>query len=98
MVRVVGCHTGVLGSNPGGPKRFFPSGGSGNSLAPEYVQGVGLSGSSSGLYSVVVYAWLSKNKRGSAIPDECRTFRPRKMPKVDVSAISINCRLGCVQA
>ena len=24
MVRVVDCHTGVLGSNPGGPKRFFP--------------------------------------------------------------------------
>ena len=24
MVRVVDCHTGVLGSNPGGPKRFSP--------------------------------------------------------------------------
>ena len=24
MVRVVECHTGVLGLNLGGPKRFFP--------------------------------------------------------------------------
>ena len=24
MVRVVDCHAGVLGSNPGGPKRFSP--------------------------------------------------------------------------
>ena len=24
MVRVVYCHAGVLGSNPGGPKDFFP--------------------------------------------------------------------------
>ena len=24
MVRVVNCHTGVLGSNPGGPKIFSP--------------------------------------------------------------------------
>ena len=33
MVRVVNCHAGVLGSNPGGPKRFSPwnnfTGGSG---------------------------------------------------------------------
>ena len=39
MVRVVDCHAGVLGSNPGGPKRFSPwnyfTGGSGNSVAPE---------------------------------------------------------------
>ena len=26
MVRVVHCHAGVLGSNPGGPKDFFPFG------------------------------------------------------------------------
>ena len=25
MVRVVDCHAGVLGSNPGGPKTFSPS-------------------------------------------------------------------------
>ena len=35
MVRVVGCHAGDLGSNPGGPKIFSPwnyfTGGSGNS-------------------------------------------------------------------
>ena len=35
MVRVVDCHAGVLGSNPGGPKRFSPwnyfTGGSDNS-------------------------------------------------------------------
>ena len=24
MVRVADCHAGVLGSNPGGPKRFSP--------------------------------------------------------------------------
>ena len=24
MARVVDCHAGVLGSNPGGPKRFSP--------------------------------------------------------------------------
>ena len=39
MVRVVDCHAGVLGSNPGGPKIFSPwnyfTGGSGNSGAPE---------------------------------------------------------------
>ena len=38
MVRVVDCHAGVLGSNPGGPKIFSPwnyfTGGSGNSEAP----------------------------------------------------------------
>ena len=39
MVRVVDCHTGILGSNPGRPKRFSPwnylTDGSGNSVAPE---------------------------------------------------------------
>ena len=39
MVRVVDCHAGVLGLNPGGPKIFSPwnyfTGGSGNSVAPE---------------------------------------------------------------
>ena len=48
MVRVADCHAGVLGSNPGGPKRFSPwnyyTGGSGNSGAPE-----GASGSGSGI-------------------------------------------------
>ena len=38
MVRVVDCHAGVLGSNPGGPKIFSPwnyfTGGSGNSVTP----------------------------------------------------------------
>ena len=50
MVRVVDCHAGVLGSNPGRPKRFSPwnyfTGGSGNSVAPESA-----SGSGSGLYT-----------------------------------------------
>ena len=45
MVRVVDCHAGVLGSNPGGPKRFSPwnyfTGGSGNSVAPEAASGSG---------------------------------------------------------
>ena len=45
MVRVVDCHAGVLGSNPGGPKRFSPwnyfTGGSGNSGAPELASGSG---------------------------------------------------------
>ena len=39
MVRVVDCHAGILGSNPGGPKIFSPwnyfTGGSGNLVAPE---------------------------------------------------------------
>ena len=43
MVRVVDCHAGVLGSNPGGPKIFSPwnyfTGGSGNSVAPELASG-----------------------------------------------------------
>ena len=64
MVRVVDCHAGVLGSNPGGPKIISPwnyfTGGSGNSVAPESA-----SGSSSGLYTVVVDARLSGNKRGT---------------------------------
>ena len=66
MVRVVHCHTGVLGSKPGGPSRFSPwnyfTGGSGNSVAPESA-----SGSGSGLYSVVVDTQLSGNKRGKSI-------------------------------
>ena len=45
MVRVVDCHAGVLGSNPGGPKIFSPwnyfTGGSGNSGAPELASGSG---------------------------------------------------------
>ena len=45
MVRVVNCHARVLGSNPGGPKRFSPrnyfTGGSGNSVAPESASGIG---------------------------------------------------------
>ena len=63
MVRVSDCHAGVLGSNPGGSKRFSPrnyfTGGSGFSVAPESA-----SRSGSGLYSVVVDARLSGNKRG----------------------------------
>ena len=43
MVRVVDCHAGVLGLNPGGPKIFSPwnyfTGGSGNSVAPESALG-----------------------------------------------------------
>ena len=40
MVRAVNCHTGALGSNPGGPNDFhlawnYFTGGSGNSVAPE---------------------------------------------------------------
>ena len=50
MVRVVDCHAGVLGLNPGGPKIFSPrnyfTGGCGNSVAPESA-----SGSGSGLHS-----------------------------------------------
>ena len=45
MVRVVDCHVGVLGSNPGGPRIFSPwnyyTGGSGNSVAPESASGSG---------------------------------------------------------
>ena len=66
MVRVVDCHTGVLGSSPGGPKIFSPwnyfNGGSGNFVAPESA-----SGSSSGLNSVVVAAQLSGNRRGKSV-------------------------------
>ena len=66
MVRVVDCHAGVLGSNPGGPRIFSPwnyfTGGSGNSVAPEAA-----SGSGSGLYLVVVNARLSGNKRGKSV-------------------------------
>ena len=44
MVRVVDCHAGVLGSNPGGPRIFsswnYYTGGSGNSGAPELPLGV----------------------------------------------------------
>ena len=43
MVRVADCHTGFLGSNSGGPKRFSPwicfTGGRGNSVAPESALG-----------------------------------------------------------
>ena len=63
MVGVVDRHAGVLGSNPGGPKRFSPwnyfTGGSGNSVAPEAA-----SESGSGLYTVVFDARLTGNKRG----------------------------------
>ena len=66
MVRVVDSHTGVLGSNPGGPKIFSPwnhlSGGSSNSVVPELA-----SGSHSRLYLVVVDARLSENKRGKSV-------------------------------
>ena len=66
MVRVVDCHTGVLGSNPGGLKRFSPwnyfTGGSGNSVAPESA-----SVSGSGLCLVVVDARLSGSKRGKSV-------------------------------
>ena len=45
MVRVVDCHAGVLGSNPGGPKVFSPwnyfTGGSGNSVALGLASGSG---------------------------------------------------------
>ena len=66
MVKVVDCHAGVLGSNPGGPKIFslwnYFTGGSGNSVAPESA-----SGSGSGLYTVVVDARLSGKKRGESV-------------------------------
>ena len=66
MVRVVDCHTGVLGSNPDGPKRFSPwnyfTGGSDNLIGPELA-----SGSRSGVYLVVADAWLSGNKRGKSV-------------------------------
>ena len=43
MVRVVNCHGGVLGSNPGRHRIFSPwnyfTGGSGNSVAPESASG-----------------------------------------------------------
>ena len=58
---MVDCHTGVLGLNPSGPKRFSPCNyftcGSSTWVAPELA-----SGSSSGLYLVVVDARLSGNK------------------------------------
>ena len=63
MVRGVKCHAGVLGSNPGVPKRFSPwhyfTGGSRNSVAPESA-----SGSGSEQYTVAVDALLSGNKKG----------------------------------
>ena len=66
MVKVVDCHARVLGLNPGWPKRFSPwnyfTGGSGSSVAPESA-----SESSSGLYTVVVDAPLSGNKRGKSV-------------------------------
>ena len=65
-LRVANCQAGLLGSNPGGPKRFSPwnyfTGGSGNSVAPESA-----SGSGSGLYTVVVDAPISENKRGKSV-------------------------------
>ena len=68
MVRVVACHAGVLGSNPDRPKIFslwnYFTVGSSNSVVPESA-----SGSGSGLYTVtvVVDAWLSRNKRGKSV-------------------------------
>ena len=66
MVREAYCQAGVLGSNPGRPKRFSPwnyfTGGSGNSVGPESA-----SGSGSGLYTVVVDARVSRNKRGKCV-------------------------------
>ena len=66
MVRVVDCHAGVLGLNPGGSKIFSPwnyfIGGRGNSVAPEWA-----SVSGSRIYSVVVDARLSGNKRGKSL-------------------------------
>ena len=63
---MVNCHTGVLGLNPGGPKRFSPwnyfTGGSGNSVVPESA-----SGSGSELYTVVVDARFSGNNRGKSL-------------------------------
>ena len=63
MVRVVDCHAGVLGSNPGGPKRFSPwnnfTGGSCNSVAPESA-----SGSGSRLHTFMVDAGSQKIKGG----------------------------------
>ena len=62
---MVDCHAGVLGSIQGGPKIFSPwnffTGDSGNLVASEAA-----SGSGSGLYLVVVDAWLSGNKRGKS--------------------------------
>ena len=61
MVRVVDCHTGVLGSNPGVPKDF-PLG------ITSLVAVVKLAyDSGSGLYTVVVDARLSGNKRGKSV-------------------------------
>ena len=66
MVRVVDCHSGVLGLNPGGPKRISPwnyfTGGSANSVAPESAFGSG-----SGLCTVVVDTRLSGNKREKSV-------------------------------
>ena len=66
MVRVADPHAGVLGSNLSGPKRFSPrnyfTSGSCNSVAPESA-----SVSGSGLYTVVVDARLSGNKRGKCV-------------------------------
>ena len=67
MVRVVDCHTGVLSSNPGGPKIFplprnYFTGSSGNSVVHEAA-----SGSGSGQYFVMVDARLSGNKRGKSV-------------------------------
>ena len=63
---MVDCHAGVLGTYPGGPKRFSPwnyfTGGSCNSVVP-----VSASGSGKGLYTVVVDARLSGNKRGKSV-------------------------------
>ena len=56
----------VLGLNPGGSNIFPPwnyfTGGSGNSVEPKSA-----SGSGCGLYSVVVDARLSGNKRGKSV-------------------------------
>ena len=62
MAKVVNCHAGVLGQNPGRPSWNYFTGGSSNSVAPEPASGRG-----SGLYTVVVDAWLSGNKRGKSV-------------------------------
>ena len=66
MVRVVDCHAGILGSNPGGSKRFSPwnhlTSGSGYSVAPELASGNG-----SGLSIGTDEAQLSKNKKGMSV-------------------------------
>ena len=66
MIRVVDCHAGVLGSNPGGPKRF-PLRITSLVAAVILVAPESASGSGSGLYLVVVDARLLRNKRGKSV-------------------------------